>query len=238
MERQKERIAHYWGQRSEGFRQAHQGEWDSPTASVYREVISSHLSKPGAAILDVGTGSGFFPLLLKDLDAQITGIDLTPEMLEQARDAVKEQGASARFLQMDAEHLAFDGESFDLILTRNLTWNLPRLGQAYREWFRVLKPGGVLLNFDGDYVEADRKKSPQELDKFHASQPITQAMQAEYREILEDLAGGHHPRPQWDEQLLREAGFSKVEVDMSFGRRLGQRPEDTPLFCITAYKGR
>ena len=47
MERQKERIAHYWGQRSEGFRQAHQGEWDSPTASVYREVISSHLSKPG-----------------------------------------------------------------------------------------------------------------------------------------------------------------------------------------------
>ena len=102
----------------------------------------------------------------------------------------------------------------------------------------MLKPGGVLLNFDGDYVEADRKKSPQELDKFHASQPITQAMQAEYREILEDLAGGHHPRPQWDEQLLREAGFSKVEVDMSFGRRLGQRPEDTPLFCITAYKGR
>ena len=75
MERQKERIAHYWGQRSEGFRQAHQGEWDSPTASVYREVISSHLSKPGAAILDVGTGSGFFPLLLKDLDAQITGIE-------------------------------------------------------------------------------------------------------------------------------------------------------------------
>lgn len=61
MERQKERIAHYWGQRSEGFRQAHQGEWDSPTASVYREVISSHLSKPGAAILDVGTGSGFSP---------------------------------------------------------------------------------------------------------------------------------------------------------------------------------
>ena len=49
---------------------------------------------------------------------------------------------------------------------------------------------------------------------------------------------GEDTRPQWDEQLLREAGFSKVEVDMSFGRRLGQRPEDTPLFCITAYKGR
>ncbi len=94
-----------------------------PTASVYREVISSHLSKPGAAILDVGTGSGFFPLLLKDLDAQITGIDLTPEMLEQARDAVKEQGASARFCRWMRNTWSLK-ESFDL-LTRNLTWNLP-----------------------------------------------------------------------------------------------------------------
>lgn len=105
-------------------------------------MISSHLSKPGAAILDVGTGSGFFPLLLKDLDAQITGIDLTPEMLEQARDAVKEQGASARFLQMDAEHLAFEGESFDLILTRNLSLEPPRPGTGYRECSGVLNPAG------------------------------------------------------------------------------------------------
>ncbi len=76
----------------------------------------------------------------------------------------------------------------------------------------MLKPGGVLLKLRRGLCGGRPEKNPQELDKFHASQPITQAMQAEYRAILEDLAGG--TTPQWDEQLL-QAEFSKVEVDMS-----------------------
>ena len=75
-----------------------------PTASVYREVISSHLSKPGGSHLGRGHRQRFFPLLLKDLDAQITGIDLTPEMLEQARGCRKGARRVCPVLQMDAEH--------------------------------------------------------------------------------------------------------------------------------------
>lgn len=38
-----------------------------------------------------------------------------------------------------------------MIVTRNLTWNLEQPEKAYKEWLRVLKPGGCLLNYDGNY---------------------------------------------------------------------------------------
>ena len=52
---------------------------------------------------------------------------------------------------MDAHSLSFADNSFDAIVTRNLTWNLERPGDAYRDWHRGLRPGGVLLNFDAGW---------------------------------------------------------------------------------------
>ena len=46
----------------------------------------------------------------------------------------------------DAQALDVESNSFDAIVTRNVTWNLPRPDLAYKEWLRVLKPGGVLYN--------------------------------------------------------------------------------------------
>ena len=41
--------------------------------------------------------------------------------------------------------------AFDVIVTRNLTWDLPHPESAYREWHRVLRSGGILLNFDANW---------------------------------------------------------------------------------------
>lgn len=43
------------------------------------------------------------------------------------------------YCQMDASHLAFADETFDAVVSRNLTWNLEDPEQAYKEWMRVLK---------------------------------------------------------------------------------------------------
>ena len=48
---------------------------------------------------------------------------------------------------MNAEELTFAPESFDVIVSRNLTWNLHDPKKAYQSWERVLKSGGLLLNF-------------------------------------------------------------------------------------------
>ncbi|MCQ4823180.1 class I SAM-dependent methyltransferase, partial [Eubacterium callanderi] len=51
----------------------------------------------------------------------------------------------------DAHTLDFEDNTFDLIVTRNLTWNLERPDEAYGEWHRVLAPGGRMLNFDANW---------------------------------------------------------------------------------------
>ena len=97
-------------------------------------------------VLDVGTGTGFFACLLAAEGHEATGIDLTPDMIAHAGHMAAVLGQDVRFLLMDAEEPDFEDESFDVLVTRNLTWTLPHIEKAYREWFRILKPGGVLLN--------------------------------------------------------------------------------------------
>lgn len=97
-------------------------------------------------ILDVGCGTGFFTILLAKQGHHVTGTDLTPDMIANSRILAKEEQVSCDFQVMDAEHLSFQDESFDVVISRNLTWTLPEAAQAYKEWTRVLKPGGLLLN--------------------------------------------------------------------------------------------
>ena len=52
---------------------------------------------------------------------------------------------SCTFKVMDGEKLDFKSGSFDVVISRNLTWTLPDAAGAYREWIRVLRPGGILL---------------------------------------------------------------------------------------------
>ncbi len=83
-------------------------------------------------------------------------MDLTPNMVENARTLAEEEKQSEFYFQvMDAEKLRFADESFDVVISRNLTWTLPDVKSAYREWVRVLKKGGILLNFDANYGLSD-----------------------------------------------------------------------------------
>lgn len=69
-------------------------------------------------------------------------------MILHARELAKEEQADCEFQVMDAENPEYDNDTFDFVISRNLTWTLPDAQKAYKEWMRVLKPGGVLLNFE------------------------------------------------------------------------------------------
>ncbi len=86
---------------------------------------------------------------------EVFGIDLTPEMIENAIQLAEEENADCCFQVMDAENPMFADETFDVVISRNLTWTLPNAEHAYGEWMRVLKTGGVLLNFDANYGKED-----------------------------------------------------------------------------------
>ena len=83
-----------------------------------------------------------FTILLAKLGHEVIGTDLTPEMIENSIELAREECAECELRIMDAEQLTFPDETFDVVISRNLTWTLPHAERAYREWVRVLKKAG------------------------------------------------------------------------------------------------
>ena len=155
-------------------------------------------------ILDVGTGTGFFAFLLADQGHDVTGIDLTPDMIREAQRMSKALGIPADFYVMDAEMPDFPPGSFDVIVSRNLTWALPHMDRAYQAWRRLLKKDGVLINFDGDYC---REKEPRVLPAHHAHTDIAPDLMDEYEHLKEELKDSQQPSPSGTVSFWRGQDF-------------------------------
>jgi SAM-dependent methyltransferase len=101
---------------------------------------------PGEHVLDVGSGAGMDSLVAAQMVApggRITGIDMTPEMLEKARTAADEMAAdNVEFVPGEAEALPFDDETFDVVISNGVIDLVPDKDAVYGEIFRVLRPGG------------------------------------------------------------------------------------------------
>ena len=107
--------------------------------------------------------------------------------------------------------LDYEDGCFDAVISRNLTWTLPDPERAYGQWFRVLKPGGVLLNFDADYAANVRSRSTQNrrvpADSPYGHVGMTDRLQRENDEITLTMDVGR-ARPAWDREALRTAGWT------------------------------
>lgn len=79
-------------------------------------------NRAGKKALDVGTGTGQFAVYLANKGFEVTGVDLSEEMIATARQNAAQEGLPIRFQTGDAEHLDFADESFDVVVSRNLLW--------------------------------------------------------------------------------------------------------------------
>ena len=73
-------------------------------------------------------------------------------LMDEANQLAKSLDGDATFSVMDAENLGFDTNTFDIVVARNVTWNLPHPDKAYAEWLRVIRPGGLILNYDAEHA--------------------------------------------------------------------------------------
>ena len=98
-----QRVRHYWTLRSHDFGVVRKNELDNDMGQRWlRELEMLLPKKNGLRILDVGTGTGFFAILLSEAGHQVEGIDLTPAMLDEARGVTAQRGLDIVFREMDA----------------------------------------------------------------------------------------------------------------------------------------
>jgi arsenite methyltransferase len=102
----------------------------------------------GERVLDLGSGAGTDSLIASQMVGEaggVTGIDMTLEMLEKARAAAAEMGATnVEFVAGEAEQLPFDGDSFDVVISNGVIDLVPDKDAVIAELYRVLVPGGRL----------------------------------------------------------------------------------------------
>lgn len=242
MEEIEKRVLDYWTVRAHDFGVVRRNEIRDGVSARWSAELDSLLPGSGLRILDVGTGTGYFAVLLGAKGHDVTGIDLTPAMIDEARALAADLGVSARFEVMDAQNLCFPDESFDAVVTRNLTWTLPEPERAYSEWLRVLKPGGVLLNFDasyGDNVRNNEKNGTHLPEgKVYGHCGMTPELETANAKITLSMPMSKKLRPEWDAELLKSLGCSDCGFDKAVGARiLGINDlADAPMFLAWARK--
>lgn len=233
------RIETYWDERSKAFSQKRRRELDGPDAAAWRTWLLCALDPvfgdfSQLRVLDVGTGAGFFAILFAEMGAKTTGIDLSHDMIHEAKVNSLAYGVPdlTTFAVGNAQELAFPDATFDIVISRNLTWTLPDVPQAYREWVRVLKPGGMFFNFDADHRHTT-------WDAANTNDGLAAQKLAECNAIKDVLAINRRERPLWDKAQLERLGLT-VEATPDIRRAVYVDPtvlvDDIPMFAICGRK--
>lgn len=250
-----EENIHYWTNRASGYSAVNQEELAGDQKSVWRGVISGKIVAhfPGKRpdeirVLDVGTGPGFFAIILAELGYQVTAVDYTASMLDEARRNAGALASRICFRQMNAEELRFTAASFDVLVTRNVTWNLHDPEKAYAHWTRVLKSGGLLLNFDANwyrYLWDENAQAAHEQDRENllasdvrdeTAGTDVNAMEA----IARQAPLSARQRPAWDLDVLRGLGM-QAAADTEIWKQVWTKEErinnaSTPMFLVEGRK--
>lgn len=237
----KDRTQKYWTKRAESFYTQRHAELESDKAPRWLTALKSRLGSQPLRILDVGCGTGFFEILLGREGHTVTGIDLTEEMVVSAQRMIESYGLDPEkvtCVQMDAESPDFPDETFDAIVTRNVTWALPHPIDAYQQWYRVLKKGGILLNFDAEYAKEAHHNLYSKENLAHDC--VSDEMKDECHEIYHMLTISSLDRPEWDVRVLKDTGFKNIETDPEFYTRIYIERDrfyiPDKMFMITAEK--
>lgn len=99
--------------------------------------------EPGHRLLDVATGTGNAAIPAAQAGAQVIGLDITPELFEDARRRAEEAGVEVEWIEGDAEALPFEDDSFDRVTSAFGAMFAPRHEIAAAELARVCRPGGA-----------------------------------------------------------------------------------------------
>src|SRR3981081_4261885 len=108
------------------------------------EFVARTEIKPGSRILDVACGTGNTAIPAARAGGVVTGVDIAPNLLEQARKRAAAEQLEVRFQEGDAEELPVGDHEFDVVLTMFGAMFAPRPERVAAELIRACKPGGLI----------------------------------------------------------------------------------------------
>src|SRR6266446_4160495 len=114
------------------------------TAAEAEKFVKRLGIAPGARVLDVACGTGNTAIPASRAGASVTGVDIAPNLLSQARKRAAAEGLEIEFDEGDAEELPYSDHSFDVVLTMFGAMFAPRPDRVAAELARVCKPGGLI----------------------------------------------------------------------------------------------
>lgn len=124
---------------------------------VLREYLDAMRIDAATTVLDMGCGTGVAARTIarrKDFSGKVTGIDLSPYLVNAAERLADEEGLGDRveFRSGDTRDLDIPDGTFDALVAHTLLSHVGEVLTVLEEAGRVLKPGGLIAIFDGDYA--------------------------------------------------------------------------------------
>jgi 2-polyprenyl-3-methyl-5-hydroxy-6-metoxy-1,4-benzoquinol methylase len=241
----------YWDKSAEIYDSIIQEELNGTKKEAWQQILTEHINKKGPLkILEIGTGPGFFAILLSQMGHEVTAVDFSAHMIKAAQKNALRSGVSVNFLHV-SHAASFDTKaSYDVIVSRNVTWTLHYPEKTYTEWYSWLKKGGQLLIFDANWNITLAKKMHAEIyqkDIEKAKQlgfPVyddDNILFDEGDEIAKNLPLTFAMRPEWDKAVLFQLGFRDIQTRQDFHEFIYTEAEQVayasiPLFSINAVK--
>ncbi|HYZ29071.1 MAG TPA: methyltransferase domain-containing protein [Thermoleophilaceae bacterium] len=159
--------------------------WD-----VGKDLVDRVGIEPGMRVLDVACGTGNATIPAAAAAGQATGVDITPELFEDARRNAADAGVEIEWVEGDAEAMPFDDASFERVLSTFGVMFAPRHAVAAAELARVCAPGGVIAlanwtppGLTGQMFKMISSRMP--APPSYASPPPLWGDEAHVRELLE-----------------------------------------------------
>lgn len=236
-------IENRWDASAGRYSDTIRGELSSPLKTAWLKKLTDNApDKRTLDILDIGTGPGFLAIVLGEAGHTVTAIDCSKHMLEEAEQNAHIAGVAASFYKMDSHVLSFQDNSFDLIVSRNVTWSLYDPVKAYKEWKRVLRPSGRMLVFDANwglqtYDEEIKRKNEENAEKYRK---MFNKEPHPTKWFYEEMFLSDKVRPDWDMAVLRDIGFIP-RCERNLNSQLWPLDyqvqfEATPMFMIVGEK--
>jgi SAM-dependent methyltransferase len=195
-----DQVTAFWSMVAPDY-EAHPGNVPSRGSALYGrwvEILDQELGPAPRKVLDLATGTGFVALILAALGHPVTAIDLSAEMLAEARKAAGGR-SDVRFELGDAVEPTMPAGSFDAVVNRHLLWTLREPVRAMSKWRDLLCPFGVLLCFDGFWFgPAPSEEEPE---------PFRRLYPTSTRSALPFM---HSTSPEPIIAAMEEAGFAQV----------------------------